>query len=92
MHSSTQSPFCFVFLIEKSWERASQAHLICAFTPGYLSKEICTLEDLTLHLSLIMPSPTGPNLFILLLYIFKTKGYLLFFQDYIPLSLSPGKM
>jgi len=39
-----------------------------------------------------MPSPTGPNLFILLLYIFNTKGYLLFFQDYIPLSLSPGKM
>lgn len=69
-----------------------QAHFICAFSPAYLSKEVGTLEDHILHPSLIMPSPRHPNLFILLLYIFKTKGYLLFFQDYILLSLSPGKM
>lgn len=67
---------------------ASQAHLLhLCLQSSYLSKEAGTFENLTLHPTLIMPSPTGPNLFILLLYVFKTKGYLLFCQDYIPLSV-----
>lgn len=64
-----------------------QGHLFCAFSPAYLSNKVGSLEDDVLHLSLIMPTPTSPNLSILLLQSFKTKGYLLFFQDYFPLCL-----